>query len=294
MRTRRLTSISLLALALLGAEAATAQVPVKWQPSASDCQAAGDSLRAGVPRLESWEFIGSRACGATGIAAIATAIQNLRVRSVSDTNYLASLFAVVGSVREMTVLTEAIALAEAKSAPLAARVFGLMVMLTQHRQGSDLMGELGWAQLLSTPRGDDCRFGVAGHGGYTQALPMASDFLQRIAASADRIADDPTDNAVIRDLATCLRLTLVKEVPPAVATEQIQLEYVCGTVFRVRNNAAKEARLRYEVEATTEVGDLFVHENSAVEFIAEQKGTVRLLQNGVVIRSVPNGDTVCS
>lgn len=267
-------------------------IPTGWTPSAADCQKAADSLTAGSRNADTWGYVSSNACRTVGPTAIATAIRNVRVGSVADTLYLSNLFTVAGDVQVLSVLDEAITLAESKPAPVAARAFGLMLMLNHHRYSTDIMGDRGWNGLLAD-RGPRCQLDWMAHGGYSTAEPMPSDFRQRIAGSADRIAADAADSPVMRHLASCVRLTLRRDVPEVIAAELLQLEYVCGSEFRVRNSGAKTARLRFEVEGTADTGDLVVPGNGSAEFLTRTVGTVRLLQNGVLVRSLANPGTVC-
>jgi hypothetical protein len=280
-----------LALALLGANTAHAQSAPGWTPSAADCQRAADSLTAGSRNARAWGFISS--CGATGATALATAIRNVRSGSVVDTTYLTKVLAAARRVQAGAVLDEAIALAESKTSPPAARAFALMIMLAQHQPTAEMRGE-GWSTLLTVPRGAYCRLSYGGGGSYNTMLAMPADYLQRIASSADRVADDPADSPVARGLARCVRLTLRQKVPETVAPELLQLEYVCGTKFRARNAAAKPAQLRYEVEGTTETGAVVVPASASAAFITENTGTVRLFQNATLIASAPNDGTQCS
>jgi hypothetical protein len=289
----RSTVLLILLSALVATRAPAQEFPAGWTPTASDCQKAADSLVAGARDPADWGFISMSQCVTNGPAAIATAIRNAGVRSVTDTLYFANLLTVAGSVQDMSVLTEAMSLAENKAAPLAARLFALMVMQAQHRPASDLTGGGGWAGLLADRPGSYCRTGAIVHTQYSFTTSMAADFKQRIAASADRIASDATDRAVMRHLARCMRLTLRRAVPEVVPPELLQFEYLCGTRFTATNSSPKGARLRYEVEGTSEAGDLIVKASGSALLITEKTGTVRFLQNGVLVASVANGGTTC-
>jgi hypothetical protein len=292
MNRRRIVVLILLS-AVAATRAPAQEFPTGWTPTASDCQRAADSLVAGARDPADWGFISMSQCVTTGPAAIATAIRNAGVRSVTDTLYLSNLFTVAGDVQHISVLTEAISLAESKAAPLAARLFGLMVMQAQHQPASDVTGGGGWAGLLADRPGSYCRTGAIVHTAYSTTTPMAADFKQRVATSADRIASDGSDRAVMRHLARCIRLTLRRAVPETVPAEALRFEYVCGTRFTAINSAPKGARLRYEVEGTNDAGDLVVKANGSALLITERTGTTRFLQNGVLLATVANAGTPC-
>ncbi|MDZ4865241.1 MAG: hypothetical protein SGJ01_17615 [Gemmatimonadota bacterium] len=87
--------------------------------------------------------------------------------------------------------------------------------------------------------------------------------------------------------------------PPPVNTSLITLSYVCGNKFKVRNSNPVAVPLTWNLINHTQTGALTIPAIAAGGvpgsgfIITQEKRTVRLSYTGQLIRTTPNGNTVC-
>lgn len=264
---------------------ATAQNP---PPTSAECQRAIDSLQGGSRTVREWGFIPQ--CGSAGAAALAARLAALGAES--DTVYLSDLAGLLLSVKDSGVVRASRAIANNPSATVASRATALDVMLGQYSEGGALVDATGWTHFVGTPRGLSCQmrsFNLS----YKYVSPFPADYLTQMAATLDSIVFRPGENAVVRDLAACVRAALKTEVPMATSPGAIVVTYVCGTQFHATNSSSRSANLRHRLQGTTEELGLFVPANGSADFLMMKTGTVEVLENGTVIATVKNGGTGC-
>lgn len=272
-------------LMTLAPAAAAAQNP---PPTPAECQQAIDSLQAGSRNVRAWGFIAQ--CGSAGAAALAARMNGLGAEA--DTVYLVQLLASISLVKDSAVFRASRAIANNPSATVVTRATALQAMLTQYSPGGNLFRANGWAHFTGTPRGLSCQM-MAFNAPHRYAGPLPSDYLAQMAATLDSIVFRPGENAVIRDLAGCVRMAIKSQVPLSVPPSAITLTYVCGTQYRAANSSSRSASLRYRLQGTSEDLGLFVPANATQDFLTLKAGPVEVLQNGALIGTVKNGGTGC-
>jgi hypothetical protein len=251
------------------------------------CQERADSLGAGARDGLHWRYIDN--CGANGAAALASRLATLT--SETDTIYLGELLPVLTSVRAPALFEAARALANNTSATTAARVVGLATLIAQYTLAKDFISDKGWAATLNTPRGRNCLLGYAG-GTPVFQTSLPSGYQAAMAATLDSIELRPGENAVVRDLAGCVR-RLIDEIPVNPPASALTMSYVCGTRFSVTNASVRPAELTYTVSSDTAEYDLYVKPANSATFFTLRSGTVSLSLNGTVILTARNAGKGC-
>jgi hypothetical protein len=257
--------------------------------TAQECQAGIDSLAAGARNPRYWSYIGG--CGNAGMAAIATRLSGSA--GETDTLYLDALMATASDVRDSAVFRAARTLVANGGATVASRLAGLNVLASQRTPGMDFILTIGWAASLATPRGNDCHLGGGTYiYGHETALP--SDYLGQMAATLDTVSYlRPSENAIVRDAATCVRLLIRNQVPLTVPASAITLTYVCGTTFTASNSSNRVASLQFRLKDTTDTRALTIPAGGSRSFFTPRSGVVEVLQNNVVIASAKNSGKAC-
>lgn len=123
---------------------------------------------------------------------------------------------------------------------------------------------------------------------------------ERIFAASAALYRRPESSAQLRSMANCMWSETWLQVSPPVEPGSIELEYVCGNNFRIRNRGFARARLTWDVANTGNRGTIIVQEsrltNPPVEqtFATTVVGTVQLYLNGRAIRATEHRDSSCT
>jgi hypothetical protein len=269
----------------------SAQVPAADTLTTIECQAAADSLQAASRNTMSWQVL----IGCPSHAATAAGSAILAARIETDTTFLSALTTLATSIKAPVVLSSALTLSADKSASLQARIVAVEILLAQYENGIQLrrIGQ-SWTDIATVPRVSSCRMGGGSGQSYAIELPMPSTYPQQIAAQTEALRDDGSETAVLRGLARCVRTVLLPEVPEAIDSGAITLQYVCRTRFTVHNGNAKPVDLTFEVEGTDETGVISAPANGDLSFITVGVGATRLIFRNQVIRSVANTNLSCA
>jgi hypothetical protein len=125
--------------------------------------------------------------------------------------------------------------------------------------------------------------------------PLPAEYGEQIATVTEGIWFDPNEPVVIRDLARCVRVGVRDLVPETVDPELIELSYVCGNRFAVKNLHPKFwAKVTYRVLGTTEAATFSVRPGGQIRvFNTLDTGTVDLSYLGQVIQTVENAGVAC-
>jgi hypothetical protein len=261
----------------------------RWIVTAAQCDTAVSSLQGGSPPPagdRTW-WIATR-CGAAGGSALATVAANA-LRTVSDTERVAVVEAVLAEIRDFAVFQSMLGLAEDATAAAPSREAALRVVLAQHERGLRIRTPIvfrtpsetcaTWSPTVAEPRA---------------GAPLPADYATRAHAAAGRVANATAAPASLRLVASCVRGALRAFVPPTIVPSTIRLTYLCGNRFRVRNPNADWADVRYDVYRTDDGGDLTVPPNGEIVFTTERTGTTRLFYAGRLVQTKANGGATCT
>jgi hypothetical protein len=230
-------------------------------------------------------------CGAQAATALADGIRDARFED--DLDYIALLHARATEVRDPGVLSAALEVAADPSASIPARVMSLRVVYRHKNATVDFRGS--WQALVSTPRGISCTLEPMIHHRLLYESPLPAEYGEQIATVTEGIWFDPNEPVVIRDLARCVRVGVRDLVPETVDPELIELSYVCGNRFAVKNLHPKFwAKVTYRVLGTTEAATFSVRPGGQIRvFNTLDTGTVDLSYLGQVIQTVENAGVAC-
>lgn len=294
MTTQNQLLVALAATFALTATRARAQVVLGPAVTPAECTAAAAALSSGQNRNgRGWERLA--ACGVTGEGPIATAIAT--AVSETDSVYLDHLWLAGTNLRSREIFNVSRAVANNASATVSARVTAIWILLAEYDPSVRVPFNLSWTSRTTVPMGSWCtRFSNDPHGmGYASVVsaPTPGE-LKDAAAVLENIAKNQSNPGVLRDLARCGRIAMLKSVPEVVPSNLIALHYVCGTRFRIENGGQYWVELKFRVVGTSEVYDLNVGPNKAITHESNAAATVELVYNGQVIRTTANGGTMCS
>lgn len=283
--TIHVASVAALTLSLITAFAHTVEgQDPRRTASPEECSEAIRALRsAQVPELgaDPW-WIATR-CGAEGGQALAELVG--RFATESDTARLRTLETVLTDIEDASVFGAVLRVAADPSATPRARVFALMTLLSIHSPLTYV------ADRTNFPLSGPLRCQSSGLGGPLpmKGAPLPPDYRQQAHRVAKAVEQDASAPAQVRGAARCLRQhLLVREVDP----QKIRLTYVCGRKFQIRNDNPDGAWLNYEVEHSSEEGELEVP-SGALDFVADEPGTLRLFYEGQLVATEPNRGSTC-
>jgi len=285
--TWRSLSRYVLTVCLLGTVAAGRASAQDITPA--ECQAQIAALNSGTRDMRGWERIGE--CASTAGPALASRLRAARMET--DSLYLMSLLTAATQMQEPNVWQAGVDLADDAGATVSARVVGLLVQLGQYSDVLSPFGRRSWQTLVSVPWSGLCGFDVTDQARYRSKVALPSYAYPASASHLDALAANASTPAVVRNLARCVREAMARAVPETVDPSLIFLEYVCGTKYRVRNNATKWVDVSYQVYHVSERGDLTVGPGRELVFWTHAPYAVALYYNGQLIRDAQNGQTPC-
>jgi hypothetical protein len=265
------------------------QLALGEPPTAAECTDAARALRGGSRDSSDWEILSS--CGRVGGNALAATLR--RLRAESDPDYLAGLYTAAGTIQDSAVFSASNGLARNARAHAASRVTALLIALSQIEPAIMPSMRLSWASVLTTPRGDECRWTVGGEWPrYASMTSLPATALQRLVATTDIIRARDSD-PIVRDMSRCVRRALTRQAPPRVPFSALRLTYLCGNRFRVHNNGLEWALVKFRVAQTSDSGDLSVGPRDSVAFTTQQTGTTLLFYYGRQVQRVANRGIGC-
>jgi hypothetical protein len=226
-------------------------------------------------------------------AILAPALQSARLASSPE--YLYALAAQAADVRDASVFSAALALADDAGATLPARAAALLVILAQFGNAWDFPGVVRSALLTDPlPSSGICGPALFGWEAATEGTPLPSDAGRQAARVFDRLIYGAGTPTLLRNLARCSRGALGADIPPQVDLGQVQLTYVCGNTFRIQNPTSIRLVFSFLVEGPAPEGyDVPVGGNSHADFDTDGPGTVRLLYDGTLVTTRANGGLAC-
>ncbi len=227
-----------------------------------------------------------------------------RLSPVSDTLVLRGPFEDAGLLRDASVFEALHTIAGNPGAAAPARVYSLIGII-YHEAGST---SLSYGEITSVGPAGTCPIGTLG--GVEQFVkpgaPLPADHLEQSRSLASRLAEDATVPPTVRSAARCVLTATggIAEQPStasqAINWSAVELTYVCGKTFRVRNSNLRRVPVRFEIEGTGYVGDIILPRNgnrtrgySEITFGVPVKGTVRFVDKGVIRKRAANTSRTC-
>lgn len=233
-----------LAMLLAMAPSASAQ-GLFGSPSIEQCQSWGNALTVGGQQaLDAVTYGAIMNCSSIAPPALSGAIRN--ARSATDTAYLGRLAGQAGQVRDPAVFQAALEVAGDSRASERSRIMALLVMVAHLGAAQDIGG---WSrpQLFTRelPSEGGCGFGIGSTLVIDNGLPSDAD--RQAARVIDPIRYGNGELKILKKLACCARSAVDPSIPPQVDVARVRLDYVCGTRFRVQNDAGACLLLSYVV-----------------------------------------------
>lgn len=230
-----------------------------------------------------------------------------RLASVGDPAALRAPFGYANLLWDAAVFEALHAVAGDPGAAPAARNYSILALI-HHEAGSTA---LRYTALTSVPEGGTCIVGSLDdvERGVVHGAPLPPDHRERSRALAARLEAEPTTPPGVRSAARCLFAATGPAAEDVVAAldarpvnrDGIDLAYVCGTTFRVRNSNPRDVQVDFEVEGTAIRGTLGLPRNpqrsggfSEITFAVPQAGTVRLLLDGRAVETATSRGTRCN
>lgn len=201
------------------------------------------------------------------------------------------------AVRDGGLADVALGLMADAAAPELARLGAMSILKAQRYPPSRLLK----AALLD-PAGCIAEADWRAYANRRDVAPLATDLWSRVLQQALAITRAPTGavSPRLRETARCLMSTALLaggRVP--VDPQRVQLTYLCGNRFRIRNSNPHRVSVVVDVDGTTErdvlpVPGAFADPFLDVEFLTIERGTVRMFLDGRQIDVKANGNRPCT
>jgi hypothetical protein len=285
----------LLALTVVGAPAAAQTAPT--------CRQAAERARSGAATED--ELAVLLGCRSERGPALAEYLR--RLARVAHPAALQTPFGYANVLRDRAVFGALHSVARDPGAAAAARVYSILALIYQEAGATGLdyqaVTSVGEDEICSVGKLDD------GEQAVVSGAPLPADHSDQSRALAKALAADASAPSSVRSAGRCLLAATGPGVGDDVAVldtgpvnpDAIQLDYVCGSTFRVRNANPRDVLVDFEVEGTAIRAKLGLPGNphrgagySEITFAVPQAGTVRLLLNGAVVETATSKKTPCT
>ena len=209
------------------------------------------------------------------------------VKRETDPERIRQFFALFGSVRSPDLFAAFKAVVDDGDSSTPMKLASLRAL------GSMRLPRMEWysggvAQLTS----QYCsrRFRSTVEKGSEDALPRnyVGELIEFMSAQEKRASND----IQVRVQAHCWRIALEQTLPPD--SRKIALKHLCGSRFRVTNGNSVDVMTNYDVEGTTEHGNLIVPPNGSSRLVVFADGNVRLFFAGTLIDHSKTSKDDCS
>jgi hypothetical protein len=292
------TRVLSLVLSLTLASSALLRAQNTWAPSAEDCAEATQTLTSGSlaqvdSQAKARNIIGG--CGAAGAQAYATGMSRRRTAPLSPE--LTRYFLAPGV--DTAIMRSALALATDPGASTPVRGLSLRTLLSY--VGGWIM--ISYEELTSASEGDACS--TIGGMREMAGTPLSATQIDAVKAAVAPLERSASEPAEVRSAASCVmnawrRIRGLPGQPIAtISPSTLQITYLCGNRFRIRNTAVYPVDVQWRLgegtlellhvmpaDPTTGYGDTILDAGGA--------GTVQLLFDSDVIGSATNSGVVCS
>jgi hypothetical protein len=197
--TSFLTFAVLVALVLVDARHANAQVNLDSLRAAHTCESALRIVQLGHPdRKEDWAWSTLPGCGTAASGAARDAW--LAQRAVSDTIQLAETFGRLWAFRDASLFDAAMSVASDNSAATESRVFSMMMLLEQllDRPFAE------YKYFAATPPTGVCRIGIVADRQIRVGTPLSTDARQRLRTLAQALQSDASAPPAVQSAGRCV------------------------------------------------------------------------------------------
>jgi hypothetical protein len=218
-------------------------------------------------------------------------------RATTDSTRLALVFGFGSAITDQTLATTALSIATDVSASELARSYALVMLAVQVTPAA-IAPELsdGGPDGLS----ESCMLDQFTTSTSVRGIPISPVLLNSVLTASTALYRGTQNSARIRYLANCVWHQTRRLVSPTVQVSDIQLTYLCGNRFRIRNRNFVPVRVRWNVYNTTDQGEIVVRGAGLVTppydqtFTTTTRGTTRLFVNGALIQTKANGGSTCT
>lgn len=221
------------------------------------------------------------------------------LRASSDTSALQQVLADAAAITDSSIYNAAHEIGADASASPEARITSLGVLLAYERNGFYVW----YSGLAATPGSNEYCVGVGGRSDFHSIprTPLPSDYHARTLQVATAVLSDSGTPSALRNAARCVLIAYeTRRAAVPVDSSLIQLVYVCGNRFTIRNGNTRVVTVGYQVVGSSErwnsLGvaarpDSLSYGETPLR--TQATGPVQLLYNGQVIQTVANGGTTC-
>ena len=265
---------------------------VAAQPTPTECDAARAALLSQTTDLASVEYL-PRCPNATAV--IRTAV--LATRQVANPAVLRVAYIVSGIAADDGLVNAALDVANDASATELARTWAMYTAGGQ-AQPSTRMPQPDVPVVGDVNR--PCGMNALSSAADPASAPISTTTLARLHTISLTLFRNASMPPRVRRMALCANTAVQSIYTPPVLASDIQLTYLCGNRFRLRNRSFQDVDVRWEVYNTTDRGEESIGSATALipnfdqTFTTELRGTVRLFYNGALIQTKANGGTVCT
>ncbi len=287
-----IATVLLLALCMLAvASTMRAQLFVA-PPSQAACDGARSALAAGS---STWDDVSVLPACQNSALPIRDAIA--AARQVADTTRLSVLKSLASALVDSRVAAALLSVGTDAASTEQAKIYLLTALISQVAPRG-LVRDLISDQVPSVLTGS-CS-GGASSAQTPVDIPLTLTDKQRIHDASVALFRGPSTSSRVRWIAACLQDKVTLDFTPSATPSGIQLTYLCGNRFRVRNSNYAEVALTWDVYGSSDNGQesvpaarldkAFIDQN----FVTNVRGTVRLFFNGVLVQTKANGGVACS
>jgi hypothetical protein len=258
-------------------------------PSAEECTAALNSMKSSSAE---WSRIVIFARCENAAQSISDAI--LTAKNSTTEGHLEALLAVSSRLVDQRIANSALTVAESSASSEPARFWSLMILIGQ------ALPNFAWPDfngLNSATISSPCLIGEVGaRGPESLGLPVSVATWAQVLGASATAHRGTTKPLRVRRAAICLFSLLQSQaVESVVRASDIQLTYLCGNRFRIRNRNLSSVKVRWDVYGTTETETEEI-ESAPVSLPFRdynintfQRGTVRLYLGAQLIQTKANG-----
>lgn len=263
------------------------------QPTPAQCDAAQAALLAQTTDGAVVEVV-ARCPNRASV--VRTAI--LATRQISDLAVLKVPYRLSASFIDDGLANAALDIANDGTATEASRAFALFTVGTQVDPSARLPEPE--ASVLASEVAQPCLMDAWVHAGGPADAPITAATYARVHSTTLTLFRNASLPPRVRRMAQCAHIALRGFYLPPVLASDIQLTYLCGNRFRLRNRGFREVDVVWEVYNTTDRGEESIGAatpfllNFDQPFTTELRGTVRLFYNGALIQTKANGGTTCT
>lgn len=217
------------------------------------------------------------------------------LQSESRDEPLQAAEAVLRGIRDASMSSAARDVAANAGATPAARAMALRSLLAQHSTALVVV------QLAASPDATPpCRTITVAGDLPSAGAALPADSARQALVVARAVGGEIAAPTSLRTLARCAQLTFSSVASLPVSASSIELTYLCGNQFRVRNLDDEWVDLTCDVDGTDDSGDLTVPPHGEIVVTTDTTGMTRIFVNpdhtqerGTLVQTRANGGAPC-